>query len=936
MAFSWQESVKPAGTRDIQCDIEYLDKSYIHVYLDGSETTAFTWTSSTNIRLNSPLSAETVVLLIRKTAREYLYIEFASGAPFIEGNVDTQNTQLLHLAQELVEGRYIEGFYGDINMHRYRITNLGDPVGARDATNKQYVDAGDARLDRRIDAERAAWVAAVDNEASIRKAADDALDVRTTNLEQTFYNANTNSFPWWTVLTTDTDTVTPGMAFTKAKVRVNGVTQTAGYSYSINAGVVKFAEVLPAGTLVDMTIGVDSDVDTGVVASVLGLLSAPDGASFIGEATYAQVRAYSGDATYLRVGGYSTKGDGGQGEFDRIVDSTAPDDDCVHLHDALGRVWRRRMGTGNVIRMAWAGAKSTFQSPAPQDAAFRNCLKAAATLSGIGYPQSIIAGLDFGFVRIGAQHHIRCGTFPESLSWKYPASGAGNRFGIDGQFCFDEGAGFFVVQANHPLFRMTVDNTRVAFNTENYTDEQIAVLVQNNWILRLESMVNAPELDLQVGNYPGTVLYSKGKLQYSDVTAIWPDLTSTLPSIQNFGKVAINIKTCGRDFYLNNTGAGLGHMHSVWTQNNSQPGQFNSCYDLTLTFEDYVPHTETRGGLIFNACGTLSLENILVGAGGVGHVAFWDCRNVSMNREIGICGNTLWSNSNTADDLYSMEICNSEVTIGAAHAQNAGKYMRVGFNSQVTIQHMTCWNLTKLCEMTNDLSKLKYRGQRAGFTGDPSRVYFNGGFAQNLNAASVGAPPEPVITIDATVGGDFELHYNLWTNNVHAGYEAADEAKLAIIESLSTSATGEVSIGPSAKLEGNATNYVIRLANKAQLKAVDTRKTSFCRVRYTEDGSQSSFAMREASHPNGTTVIPIDGSTFAYAQRRPGKYFVSIVIPPGGGSCSVNKNGFPVFQTTAVGTHNVNLDLKYQEQVTFATSNVAAPATAQWRYTLEK
>ena len=282
MAFSWQESVKPAGTQDIQCDIEYLDKSYIHVYLDGAETTAFTWTSSTNIRLNSPLSAETVVLLIRKTEREYLYIEFASGAPFIEGNVDTQNTQFLHLAQELVEGRSIEGFYGDINMHRYRITNLGDPVDARDAANKQYVDAGDARLDQRIDAEHAAWVAAVASEASIRKAADDALDVRTTNLEQTYFNANTNSFPWWTVLTTATDTVIPGIPFSKAKVRLNGVTQTAGYSYTVNAGVVKFAEVLPVGTLVDMTIGIDTEADTSAVSTVMGVLAAPTGAGYIG------------------------------------------------------------------------------------------------------------------------------------------------------------------------------------------------------------------------------------------------------------------------------------------------------------------------------------------------------------------------------------------------------------------------------------------------------------------------------------------------------------------------------------------------------------------------------------------------------------------------------------------------------------------------------
>ena len=264
MAYSWQESVKPAGTQDIQCDIEYLDKSYIHVYLDGAETTAFTWTSSTNIRLNSPLSAETVVLLIRKTEREYLYIEFASGAPFIEGNVDTQNTQFLHLAQELVEGRAIPGFYGNISMNGYRITNLGDPVDAGDAANKQYVDAGDARLDQRIDAEHAAWVAAVANEATIRKAADDALDTRTTNLEQTFISDKvTVSYPWFDVLEVATDTITPEIPFSKAIVYLNGVAQVPGYSFEVVDGTLLFAETLPSGTLVAARLGADVEAGDG-------------------------------------------------------------------------------------------------------------------------------------------------------------------------------------------------------------------------------------------------------------------------------------------------------------------------------------------------------------------------------------------------------------------------------------------------------------------------------------------------------------------------------------------------------------------------------------------------------------------------------------------------------------------------------------------------
>lgn len=253
MACSWQEQIKPAGTQDIQCDIEYLDKSYIHVYLDGVETTGYTWTSSTNIRLNTALAASTTVLLIRKTEREYLYIEFASGSPFIEVNVDSQNTQFLHLAQELVEGRAIPGFYGTISMNGYRITDLANPINAQDAATKAYADAADTLLGQRIDAE-----------AATRKAADDALSMRTSALENTFISGvETVSYPWSTVLTADTDEVTPGLAFTKAVVELNGVGQIRGYSFEIVDNTILFAETLPAGTIVAARLGADVTAGDG-------------------------------------------------------------------------------------------------------------------------------------------------------------------------------------------------------------------------------------------------------------------------------------------------------------------------------------------------------------------------------------------------------------------------------------------------------------------------------------------------------------------------------------------------------------------------------------------------------------------------------------------------------------------------------------------------
>lgn len=294
MAFSWQEQIKSAGTQDIQCDIEYLDKSYIHVYLDGVETTGYTWTSSTNIRLNTALTADTTVLLIRKTEREYLYIEFASGSPFIEVNVDSQNTQFLHLAQELVEGRAIPGFYGNISMNGYRITNVADPADPQDAATKSYVDFGDARLDARIDSEHSAWVSAVQAEAAVRKAADDALSARTSALENTFISgAETVSYPWSTVLTEATDIVVPGLAFTKAVVEINGVGQIRGYSFEIVDNTILFADTLPAGTIVAARLGADVAAGDGFatqasvdyLADSLGDLAYLDKAAAVPNAT---------------------------------------------------------------------------------------------------------------------------------------------------------------------------------------------------------------------------------------------------------------------------------------------------------------------------------------------------------------------------------------------------------------------------------------------------------------------------------------------------------------------------------------------------------------------------------------------------------------------------------------------------------------------------
>ena len=141
MAKSWQTETSAAGQVTVGINIPYMQRSHIYLYVDGSQVMGFTWESDVLIRLPAPLSGGQEILVMRRTERDNLVIQFSEGAAFDRSNLDEQNTQFLYLSQELVEGRSIEGFYGDISMNTFRITNLGKPIYGTDAANKAYVDA---------------------------------------------------------------------------------------------------------------------------------------------------------------------------------------------------------------------------------------------------------------------------------------------------------------------------------------------------------------------------------------------------------------------------------------------------------------------------------------------------------------------------------------------------------------------------------------------------------------------------------------------------------------------------------------------------------------------------------------------------------------------------------------------------------------------------
>ncbi len=661
-----------------------------------------------------------------------------------------------------------------------------------------------------------------------------------------------------------------------------------------------------------------------------------DGFGLIGQALFSDIREYQGDVTSIMCNGCHAYLDGGQGIFDLVPGGNAmaiPDDNCVHLRDGQGRLWKRR-DVSNVIKMAWAGAKNMLETSEPQDVAFANCLQAAASLSPDGYIQSIIEGDHDAPIYLNDTHYIRGGNFSESTAWE-AVDKMSSRFGLIGIWAggrVDKDI-LFCVQMHKPLFNFIIDNTLLEFTYENYkgkTREEQQAVVDANRFLRMEALVNAPEFDVSGMNYPGTCVYSLGKSNYADVTAHWPDLNKVLPSIQNIGKAFFNFKSCGRDFLVRANGAGLGHIQSIWSQNMLLPGHLKDLYDVHLTYENFVPHEEDTGGFILeNVGGNLGMVNI--GAGGKGNLCIWDCPQLFITATTGICGGPDYDRSNP--EFYLIEVCNSNVTWAAIHPQNAGKFMRVGFNSRIHLLDIDGWDVSKLLEITSDISKYKYRGTRSSLTKDDTRVFVGRSFLQNLNAASLGFPCEPVITIDETTVNGRLVMDGAQMNGIHNGYAATGtEAQMAIVE---CKAIGNfVVTGRNSKLEGNNTNYPLRLSNKNQLGSWIDCELNFCRVRYTNDGSQSPWGMREATHDLGDTVVP-NGTAWQYSFRRPGRYGVDLEIPASGGSISVTLNGFVLYRYTAPGKYRIAFVMHFQEQVTIIYTGGVIESNPQWRYILE-
>lgn len=139
MAYSTQRATSGGSMVSLDISILYLSRNDISVYYNGVPAGAGTWAwvGTTDKRITfSPAIANGVEVLIKRTTRLDQQINvFATGAKFNNATMDTNFTQVIYLNQEAVEGGQLSDVFNNLNMHGYKITQVGNAVADGDAVN---------------------------------------------------------------------------------------------------------------------------------------------------------------------------------------------------------------------------------------------------------------------------------------------------------------------------------------------------------------------------------------------------------------------------------------------------------------------------------------------------------------------------------------------------------------------------------------------------------------------------------------------------------------------------------------------------------------------------------------------------------------------------------------------------------------------------------
>jgi hypothetical protein len=169
MAFSTQRVTSDGSLVLLTVALEYFDRTEIAVLFDGVvDVYPWAWVGDTEATISfTPAVPGTVeVMLVRSTDLAEVRHNFTLGAKFTTESLDEDLLQILHIAQEARENATIEEVFHNLNMHGYRIVNIGDGIDPQDAPSMAQMVVHDAQIVVYKDAAAASAVAAAASAAA--------------------------------------------------------------------------------------------------------------------------------------------------------------------------------------------------------------------------------------------------------------------------------------------------------------------------------------------------------------------------------------------------------------------------------------------------------------------------------------------------------------------------------------------------------------------------------------------------------------------------------------------------------------------------------------------------------------------------------------------------------------------------------------------------
>lgn len=131
--YSVQREQSDGSLNRISVRVPYFSKDDIHVYVDdveinssATEQSTYTWRWDGDYIAITPNVASGSEVLARRITpiNEAIHI-FDGRSEFDDQSMDENFQQLIYIAQEYSEGSGIKDVFSDINMHGYKITNVG-------------------------------------------------------------------------------------------------------------------------------------------------------------------------------------------------------------------------------------------------------------------------------------------------------------------------------------------------------------------------------------------------------------------------------------------------------------------------------------------------------------------------------------------------------------------------------------------------------------------------------------------------------------------------------------------------------------------------------------------------------------------------------------------------------------------------------------------